>query len=187
MPGKIAIYPGSHLLQFNNLKKKKKKNPISLQSLSGKALWQFCLSQNGHISTLSQNVRPRGWVTLLDQPGTGGSNDLQAHRGHLEGKRWEGRENYKGGGRRRRKRRKTTEAQIPFSTRLSAFSFCIRHLLIQLVPTEHQGLKFLDVPNICNDDSSVNNTPLLDYELQFPREIFLFPLLWPDIQLRTIN
>ena len=222
--------------------KKKKKNPISLQSLSGKALWQFCLSQNGHISTLSQNVRPRGWVTLLDQPGTGGSNDLQAHShykecrrcpstkgpdqedcktmlkewsasveltgatghnwqtreahggqidayhkrwgGRLEGKRWEGRENYKGGGRRRRKRRKTTEAQIPFSARLSAFSFCIRHLLIQLVPTEHQGLKFLDVPNICNDDSSVNNTPLLDYELQFPREIFLFPLLWPDIQLR---
>lgn len=52
---------------------------------------------------------------------------------------------------------------------------------------EHQGPKFLDLPTICNDDSTVNNTPLLDYELQFPREIFLFPLLWPDIQLRTTN
>ena len=51
---------------------------------------------------------------------------------------------------------------------------------------EHQGQKFLDLPNNYKDDSSVNNT-LLDYELQFPREIFLFPSLWPDIQLRTIN
>ena len=72
-------------------------------------------------------------------------------------------------------------------TSLPSLSFCISHLLIQLVPTEHQGLKFLDLPNICKDDSSVNNTPLFDYELQFPREIFLFPSLWPDIQLRTIN
>ena len=54
---------------------------------ASKISWQFCLSQNGHISTLSQNVRPRGWVTLLDQPGTGGSNDLQAHSHYKECRR----------------------------------------------------------------------------------------------------
>lgn len=175
-------WPWQALTDFSlktSKKKKRKENPLSLQSLPGKALWQFCLSQNGHISTLSQNVGQRGWVTLLDQPGTGGANDVQAyshykecrrcpstkgpdqedwetirkewaasvemtgatghnwqtreaqgqidanHRrwgGRLEGERWEGKENYRGG-RRRRERRKTTEAQISFSTHLSAFSF----------------------------------------------------------------
>lgn len=89
-----------------------------------------------------------------------------------------------GGGGREGKQQKLRSLFLP--TSLPSLSFCILHLLIQLVPMEHQGRKFLDLPNNYKDDSSVNST-LLDYELQFPREIFLFPSLWPDIQLRTIN
>ena len=168
---------GSHLLQFSNLKKKNKKTYLSTVTPREGSMTVLLESKWSYIHSKSKYQTQR-MVPLLDQTGTGGSNDLQAHShykecrtcpstkgpdqedwemkersasveltgatghnwqtreaqggqidayhkrwgGRLEGKTWEGTENYKGGGRRRRKRRKTTEAQIPFSTRLSAFS-----------------------------------------------------------------
>ena len=79
---------GSHRLQFNNLKKKKKKT-LSLYSHSQGRLYDSSawVKMVTYPLTLSQNVRQRGWVTLLDQPGTGGANDVQAYSHYKECRR----------------------------------------------------------------------------------------------------
>lgn len=110
---------------------------------------------------------------------------------HLKRKRWEGKDNYKRGGRggrRKRKQKQKLGSLFPFLfSPLPFLPFFIIHPLNHLSPMGPREQDFLDFPRNCKDYSSVNNNPLLDYKLWFPRQRFIFPQLWPDVQLRTTD